>query len=221
MARLCPVDHRGLGYGPQGVCGRAVPFGGFRTVQNAEEMFGLARILWDVTTFLDAADGLPEVKSAKDFIQRGGEYARTFHAVGHKDSHERLPGREAGAWMASAKQVYAAASMDGSIKRMNSWLESWYPVADQVEQEVRADPDSTAWPETTSLQQDPLFRQGITQGDKEKERRARERFEVDRRFRELAQARIETEGLREELGPYTVGMVVYRYLPQRRARFTS
>lgn len=163
--------------------------------------------------------GIPEVKSAKAFLLRGSEYARTFHAVGHKDSHEWLPGREAGQWMASAKEVYAAAAMDGSFDRMNAWLGSWHPVADQVEQEVRADPDTAAWPETTSLQQDPLFRQGITQDDKEKERRARERFEVDRRFRDLVQARVDSQGLRQELVPYTVGTVVYRYLgSQRRSR---
>lgn len=218
MAKTCPVDHRGLGYGPQGVCGRPVPFGGFKTVQNADEMFAIARALWDVTLFLDAADGLPEIKEAKDFLMRGGEYANMFHAVGHKDSHEWLPGREAGQWMASAKEVYAAAAMEGSFDRMKAWFGDWYPEADRIEQEVQNDPNPATWPEPVSLQQDPIFRQAVHQGDQAKHR-IRASREVDRRLTELVQARVTADGLRQELVIYTVATIAARYLgPQRRAR---
>jgi hypothetical protein len=72
MTKLCPVDQRGLGSGgPAGtICGREVPFGGYRTVKNAEEMYAIDRALWDVTAYLEAADGIQPTKGVQGLPRR-------------------------------------------------------------------------------------------------------------------------------------------------------
>jgi hypothetical protein len=221
VTKLCPVDQRGLGSGPPAgtICGREVPFGGYKTVQNAEDMYAVTRALWDVTSYLEAADGMQPTREFKDFLLAGGEFASTFHLIGHKDLMMRLPGREAGAWMAKAKEFHAAAAFDGSFERMEAWLSSWYAEADRIEREVLADPHPEAWPETPSLQNDTTFRQAVHGGEKEQENRTRRFYETERRLKEAVQARVDAEGLRQELVIYTAVKVTILHLaPQRRAR---
>ncbi|MDP9224150.1 MAG: hypothetical protein M3P18_09900 [Actinomycetota bacterium] len=213
MARVCPVNPRGLDAGGTwGVCGGSVPFGGFTTVENAEKMFETARALHDLNAFMHAAGGLPQIKEATEFVLRGGGYASTFHAVGHKDSHEWLPGREAGTWMRDALEVYQTAAEEGIVHQMGIWLAHWYAEADRVNDEVQRDPHPERWPEPDGLSDDHGFR--AAQGDQERERQVRIWRENERRLKELIQADIDSGELRPEMLSYTFAATTLRHLPR-------
>lgn len=83
------------------VCGRAVPFGGGRTVKNAEQMYSLVNVLG--ARLKPGSEGA----EAHRFVEEGKRLADQLHAFGHKDSVVNPDWGAAGLWTRHASSIEA------------------------------------------------------------------------------------------------------------------